>query len=129
MSQLINLRSISSVALLENDGTNILNLINTEYEVRYGKEKGQEREREREREREKERERGRETQRERLRERGRGREERGGGGEMHVLYMYIRSEEGSLGREGNTCTYSVGIVRRFFFPCTCIFSVSFKRLP
>ena len=107
MSQLINLRSISSVALLESDGRNILNLINSEYEVRYGKEKGRERERERERER--------------------GREERGGGGEIHVLY--VRSEEGSLGREGNTYTYSVGIVRRFFFLCTCIFSVSFKRLP
>ena len=62
LSELINLHSRSSVAQLIPDGTNILNLINTEYEVRNkGRRGGEERERlrEREEEREKGRERGR----------------------------------------------------------------------
>ena len=43
LSELINLRSRSSVAQLVSDGTNILSLINTEYAVR-NKEEGEERE-------------------------------------------------------------------------------------
>ena len=70
LSELINLRSRSSVAQLVSDGTNILNLINTEYEVRNkGQRGGEERETQR-------------GERKGGRKRGRGRErERKGGRE------------------------------------------------
>ena len=54
MSQLINLRSRSSVAQLVSDGSSILNLINDEYEVRSMEEERGEGERTKEREREEE---------------------------------------------------------------------------